>query len=193
MLEIASVTAALRSVLTNGLIRHSGATGLGDVTVTVLPPDRVSVGSEEPNQLNLFMYRVTPHSALKNARGAIADAGVKSRTIAFDLHYLLTAYGAQDYNSEILLGCAVQLLSGTPVLNCDALPATAESPARTRGSAGPRAGLAPAELAREAVDIRITPQFLSSEEMSKLWSSLQARYRPSLAYEVSPVTMSLER
>ena len=35
--------------------------------------------------------------------------------LALNLHYLLTAYGAQDFNAEILLGYAMQLLHETPV------------------------------------------------------------------------------
>jgi hypothetical protein len=33
---------------------------------------------------------------------------------------------------------------------------------------------------------------MSFEEMSKLWSVLQARYRPSVTYEVAAVPMPLE-
>ena len=51
---IAATTAVLRDVLANGLIRYSGVTRLGDVNVSVLPPDRVTVGADEPNQVNLF-------------------------------------------------------------------------------------------------------------------------------------------
>jgi hypothetical protein len=35
--------------------------------------------------------------------------------------------------------------------------------------------------------IKICPQILSTEEMSKLWSAMQAHYRPTAAYQVSVV------
>jgi hypothetical protein len=54
-----------------------------------------------------------------------------------------------------------------------------------------RAALASSGLADGVDRLRVTQQFLSFEEMSKLWSVLQARYRPSVTYEVSAVRMSL--
>jgi hypothetical protein len=58
------------------------------------------------------------------------------------------------------------------------------SPART--------ALASADVIGLGDRIRMTQQFLTFEEMSKLWSVLQARYRPSVTYEVSAVGVSLE-
>ena len=188
-LEIASVSAALRSVLANGLIRYAGVTGLGDVTVSVLPPDRITVGTDEPNQLNLFLYRVTPHSALRTARGGISSAGLTPRTVAFDLHYLVTAYGAEDYSCEILLGSAVHILSATPVLKRELRRAPLQPP---RGRSRSSAAVATVDVVSDVREVKITPQFLTVEDLSKLWSALQARYRPSMAYEVSEVVMSLE-
>jgi hypothetical protein len=42
-------------------------------------------------------------------------------------------------------------------------------------------------LADRVERIRIEPTFLNSEEMSKLWSALQAKFRPSATYKVSAV------
>jgi hypothetical protein len=38
--------------------------------------------------------------------------------------------------------------------------------------------------------IKISPQFLSVEEISKLWSVLQVKYRLSMTYQVSAVIMN---
>jgi hypothetical protein len=193
-LAIASITAVLRDLLANGLIRYSNVTRLGDVNVTVLPPDRITVGADEPNQLNLFMYRVAPHSKLGRRASARppADGAREPASIGLDLHYLLTAYGAQDFHSEILLGSAVHLLSGTPLLTreivSDALQASTKG---QKGMSPARAALASSGIADGVDRLRVTQQFLSFEEMSKLWSVLQARYRPSVAYEVSAVRMRL--
>jgi len=40
--------------------------------------------------------------------------------------------------------------------------------------------------------LRITPEFLSTEDMSKFWTSTLAHYRPSAAYEVSVVLIQAE-
>jgi hypothetical protein len=193
-LAIASVTAVLRDLLANGLIRYSSVTRLGDVNVSVLPPDRITVGSEEPNQLNVFMYALEPHAALRRATPK-TDGENSGQRLTLDLHYLVTAYGAQDYHSEILLGCAVHLLGSTPVLTRDII----RDALRTSSQKGQKASLSPARTALASSDIideeatiRVTQQFLTFEEMSKLWSVLQARYRPSVTYEVSAVGVSLE-
>ena len=55
-----------------------------------------------------------------------------------------------------------------------------------------RAALIESGLSDQVQEIKITPQFLSFEDMSKLWSMFQARYRPSLTYEISAVTMAVE-
>jgi hypothetical protein len=192
-LAIASLTAVLRDLLANGVMQFSGVMSLGDVNVSVLPPDRITVGTEEPNQLNLFMYAVAPHAVLRKSPQP-AGGNRPTPTLALDLQYLVTAYGTHDYHSEILLGCAVHLLGSTPVLTRDVMRDTLQrSPTRNA-----RTSLSPARLALDRssiVDqegrITLTQQFLSFEEMSKLWSVLQARYRPSVVYEVSAVCIPL--
>ena len=67
-LAIAAVTAVLKDLLNNGLIDHNvtGAVG-GNVTVSALPPDRVfAPGTQEGNQLNLFLYQVAPNVGWRN-------------------------------------------------------------------------------------------------------------------------------
>jgi hypothetical protein len=194
-LAIASITAVLRDLLANGLIRYASVMRLGDVNVSVLPPDRITVGSEEPNQINVFMYGVAPHSSLRRNAPPRQGGATALAPLALDLHYLVTAYGAQDYHSEILLGCVVHLLGSTPVLTReimrDALQTS--STKHQKSSMSPaRAALAASDVVDAGDRIRITQQFLSFEEMSKLWSVLQARYRPSVTYEVSAVGVSLE-
>ena len=62
-LAIAGVTAALKDLLNDGLLNHD-LSSVGSFAVTALPPDRVTVGENEPNQLNLFLYQVTPNVAI---------------------------------------------------------------------------------------------------------------------------------
>ena len=197
-LAIASVTAVLKDLLGNALIQYSTATRLGDVSVSVLPPDRITVGTEESSQLNLFLYRVTPHTVLREAWSTNGDKTVKSNStsprLTLNLHYLLTAYGALDFHEEVLLGCAAHLFGSIPVLTRDLIRRALDPGARNgKNIVSPvRAALAESNLDNQLEEIRITPQFLSFEDMSKLWSMLQARYRPSLTYEVSAITMAIE-
>ena len=112
-LALAAVTAVLKDLLNNGLIDHNvtGAIG-GNVTVTALPPDRVfAPGAPESSQLNLFLHQVTPNASWRNvglpSRGGRGER-LSNPPLALDLHYLLTAYGAEDFHAEILLGyCSI--------------------------------------------------------------------------------------
>jgi hypothetical protein len=187
-LALASVTALLKDLLENGLASASVTAQIGgDATVSALPPDRVGSGADEKAQLNVFLYHVTPYTKM---RLDSAKPGNGQRRLALELHYLLTAYGAQDYQTEILLGHALQLLHESPVLSRERIRSSLQAISHTRDRRvipAPQAALANSALGDQLEDITITPEFLSTEEVSKLWSALQAKYRPSATYKVSAV------
>jgi len=192
-LAIAGVTAVLRDLLNNGLIDHSVSGTLGNaVTVSALAPDRVMAGNgAEPTQLNLFLYHVTPNQGWRNERLPSRDGSGRTRLsnppLALDLHYLLSAYGAEDLHAEILLGYAMQLLHETPVLSRNAIT-TALNPSPPLGTLPPALqALAECGLADQLEQIKITPEHLNTEEVSKLWTAVQAHYRPTAAYVVTVV------
>jgi hypothetical protein len=193
-LAIASVTAVLRDLLHNGLIDQDVSANIGgDVKVTALPPDRITTGDHEQSQINLFLYQVTPNAGWRNFGLPSRDGrgeSIAAPPLALDLHYLLSAYGAQDFHAEILLGYAMQLLHETPVLGRDAirtaLGATTLVDA-TDGLPATLAALSTSALADQVEQIKIAPQTLNTEETSKLWTALQARYRAAAAYHVSVV------
>lgn len=98
-LAIAAVTAFLKSLLENGLVDEGVNASIGgDAVVSVLPPDRITTGSDERPQLNLFLHQATPHASLRSG-----ERSGQRTMLGLDLHYLLTAYGAQDLQIEILL------------------------------------------------------------------------------------------
>jgi hypothetical protein len=197
-LAIAAITATLRNLLGNGLAASPDVESVGDVTVSALPPDRVTTGTEEHNQLNLFMYRVGPHTRLSNTtttKRGVPEKGEQEHQsrLALNLYYLVTAYGAQDFHADILLGCAMKFFLKTPVLSREMIREAlgSGSSKKTKGLLPPaQAALAKSDLADQIEEVRLTPKFLDSEESSKLWSALQARYRPSISYEVSAVIIN---
>ena len=66
-LAIASVTAVLKNLLDNGIIDDQVvATTVGNVRVSTLAPDLISLDSNAPSRLNLFLYQVTPNSGWRN-------------------------------------------------------------------------------------------------------------------------------
>jgi len=198
-LALAAVTAVLRDLLNNGLIDHDITGALGsNVTVTALPPDTIAVDAANARpQLNLFLHQVTPNAGWRN-EGLPSRAGGGARLsnppLALDLHYLLTAYGAAELQSEVLLGYAMHLLHETPVLDRQAIR-TALAGGTVDGSILPPAfqALAAADLADQVEQIKIIPETLSTEEMSKLWSAMQAHYRPTAAYHLSVVLIEAQR
>lgn len=190
-LAIAAVTAVLKDMLNNGFVNHDLST-VGSFSVTALPPDRITTGTQEPNQLNLFLYQVTPNQGWRNVGLPSRDSGGERLTnppLALDLHYLMTAYGSQDFNAEILFGYAMQILHETPVVTRKDIRTALGSPAPVGSGIlpSPFGSLSALDLADQVEQIKITPHYLATEELSKLWTAMQARYRQSMAYQVSVV------
>ena len=199
-LSIAAVTAVIKDLLENGLVSDAIATSIGDVIVTALPPDRISVGGDERPQINLFLYQVTQN---RNADWGSAEfRGKKTRSIselrslnpplALNLHYLLTAYGAKDFQAELLLGYAMHLLHKTPVMSRDLVETSLQNASKVSTSSALSQALTLVsipDLARQIGQIKIGTEFFSMEDTSKLWSSLQTNYRPSAAYQVSSISI----
>ncbi len=193
-LAIAGVTTVLRDLLNDGLINHDVTSVLGKtVKVSALPPDQVTpANGAENTQLNLFLHQVSPNLGWRNEGLPSRDGSGRNRLtnppLALDLHYLLSAYGAEDLHTDILLGYGMQLLHETPVLSRSAI-ATALNPSPPLGTALPPAlqALAECGLAEQIEQIKVTPENMSKEEMSKLWTAVQSHFRPSAAYLVSVV------
>lgn len=195
-LAIAAVTASLKDLLNEGLLNHD-LSAIGSFSVTAQPPDRITTGTTEANQLNVFLYQVSANPGWRNVGLPSADArGARlgHPPLALDLHYLLTAYGAQDTNAEVLLGFAMQLLHETPVLTREQLRTVLANPSPVHGNILPGlfGSLSALDLADQVELIKITPVYLSSDELSKLWTAMQARYRSSMAYLVSVVLIQAE-
>ena len=199
-LAIAGVTAVLRDRLNDGLVNHTVAGLIGNtVTVSVRAPDRViPADGTESTQLNLFLYRVAPNPAWRNAGLPAYDPDGRHRTgnppLALDLHYLLSAYSGGDLHAEILLGYAMQLMHEFPVITREMIR-TALTPSPDVGVFLPPAlrALSDCGLADQVELLRITPLTIDTEDVSRLWSATQSSYRPSAAYQVSVVLIEASR
>jgi len=193
-LGLASVSVVLVDLLNNGLIDHDvGSTVGGRITVSALPPDRVLPSNgTEATQLNLFLHHVTPNMGWRNVgqptRNSRGDR-VANPPLALDLHYLMSAYGEKDFYAEILLGFGMQLFHEHPVLSRDEIATALAPPTPTTPSSLPDSlkDISKSELADQVELIKITPEPLSTEEISKIWTAFQTHYRATAAYSVSVV------
>lgn len=187
---IAGVSAVLRNLLNIGLGRLD-LTALGNWSVSTLPPDRALPNNDsERNQIDLFMYHATANQGWANvglpslpSRDATGQR-LTNPPLALDLHYLLIAYGKEEFHAETLLGAAMQILHENPVLTRAFISQTFNPP----GSPPPEITMvAGSGLADQVELIKISPQPLNTEELSKLWTAFQSRYRPTAAYCLSVV------
>lgn len=192
-LAIAAVTAVLKDLLDNALVDHSVSSTLsGNVEVTAVAPDRINLDTLAGPRLNLYLYRVTPNQGWRNA--ALPSQSVDGRRLsnpplALNLHYMLTAYASNDFEAEILLGYGMQLLHEVPVLTREAIRTTLATPSPVDGAIlpPPLNSLAASALADQVELVKITPDLMTTEEISKLWAAFQATYRPTAAYRASVV------
>jgi hypothetical protein len=198
-LAIAGVTQVLRDLLNDRFVNMNVAGDIGQsVTVSTMPPDKVvQQNSVEVTQLNLFMRHVTPNLGWRNeglpARDGLGRGRLNNPPLALNLHYLVSAYGAADLHAEILLGHAMQLLHENPVIPREAIRLALQPPPDAAGTLPPwLRALRDSGLQDQIEQLRITPELLNTEEMSKFWTSTLTHYRPSAAYEVSVVLIQAE-
>jgi len=176
-LAVAAVTETLVKLL-DPWIHADG--DLADTRVTALPPDKARDGGTT-NQLNVFLYNASMNPAWRNM--PLPDQARPNETspppLPLNLYYLLTAYGRdnQDDFAHRVLGRAMILLHDHALLGADEI----------------KAALQNNDLWQQVERVRITPQPLTIDEMSKLWTTFQTQYRISVAYEVGVVLVESGR
>ncbi len=168
---IATVTAVLQHMLVQ-------VTPGADITTK---PPGTARNNGNGNQLNLFLYATRVNTAFSNGPmpGQVSRGESGTPPLALILKYLITAYGANDddISGQGLMGQAMSTLHDHPVMG----PSDIE-------------GIAPdSDLQNQIERLRITPDPLSLDDMSKLWNSFQTEYRLSTGYEVSVVLIDSNR
>lgn len=198
VLAIAAVTQVLKDLLNNALIDGDASQALGaDFTVTALPPDRVVAeqASDQGTHLNLFLHRITPNAAMRNT-----DLPTRTRDgqmvcrprLAIDLHYILTAVASEELHAEILLGYAMQLFHEIAILPREQIRSALEISGMDQILPQAFDLIRASDLADQIELLKITPHPLSMDDMSKMWTALQASYRTTVAYDVSLVLIERE-
>ncbi len=183
-LAFAVVTECLKSLLHDGLSLVSNV--IGDYNVTSLAPDLITASNLDKNQLNVFLYQITPNGALRNAdlpTRASAGEQIRRPVLAVDLHYLITAYSKNESQAEIMLGQASHLLHDRPLFTQSDVRSMETKWAVETDQFLKK--IAESGLSEQMEMVRVVPQAQSTEELSKLWSAFQTHYRPTIAYLAS--------
>ena len=172
-LAIAAVTKTLLNLITHGVSEMPGQ------KVTALPPEKARKASED--QINIFLYHTPLNAAWRNRDmpRQIRPGETGQPPLGLNLHYLITGYGKDDEDilGQKWLGKAMSILHDHPVLGAKEI----------------KDALAASDLQDQIERVRITPQSISSDEMSKLWTAFQAPYRISMAYEVDVILIESMR
>ena len=190
-LAVAGVSAVLKWMLSNALTSGGPSTILtGATSITALSPDLVQTGAEEQPQLNLFMYYASLNADYRNFGLPSRDSQgrlVSNPPLALNLHYLVSAYGKNEFDAEIILAWAMQMFHDNPVLSRQTIESSLEAMA-SGGSPSPEVLLlSGTTLADQFEIIKITPEALSNDEISNLWMAFETHYRPTTSYQVSVV------
>jgi hypothetical protein len=188
-LAVAGVSAILKQTLIDALAVN-GPSSILDMAkpVTVGPPDLVVTGTEEPVQLNLFMYYASQNPAFRNMCLPSVDSQgnkLSNPPLALNLHYLVSAYGKSEFDAEIILGWAMKVFHENPVYSQSAI---GNLLAEMSGSSAPEVMLlVQTTLASQVESIKVTPESLSNEEIARLWMAFQTHYRTTTSYQVTVV------
>ena len=181
-IAIAAVTATLRNVLQGAV---NAATPAFTATVATLnPADKKTTAPF----VNIFLYHVTSNAALRNVdvpTRTASGGAVQRPQAALNLHYLISCVADDSmFGSQRLLGTVVSTLQSQPMLTRQLI---ADS-LKTVGADPSLAFLKQSDLASAVDLVKLTPEHLSTEEMSKIWSVLfQIPYVLSVSYVASVV------
>jgi hypothetical protein len=199
-LAIAGVTAVLKDLLNDGLINHQILPLVGQFAVSAQPLDRLAAqeNANPSNRLNLFLYRIARNTGWSPERLPSRSPGGERLTnpyLALDLYYLLSAYGKDDLQAEILLGYGVFLLHENPVLGRDQIRESLQPPSPIGGAILPKpfSDLDAQELADQLEQIKISPLPLELSDLSALGSAYSSGLRTSAAYRVGVVLIEAKQ
>lgn len=174
-----SSSAALATV--TATLQHLLSVAAPGVAVTTQPPSTARTDNNG-RQLNIFLYSMHYNAAFSNAPMPHASRSGEQAfpPLPLVLKYLITAYGANDddISGQQVMGQAMSLLHDHPLL-----------------SRADIEGVNPDSSLQQQIErVRITPDRLTLDDMSKLWASFQsAEYRLSIGYEVSVVLIESNR
>ncbi|MFI6664858.1 Pvc16 family protein [Streptomyces sp. NPDC050481] len=132
-------------------------------------------------RVGVHLYRTTRNAALSVDEYATRSAAGEVRrtpTAVLDLHYLLTFRGIEPYQSEQLLALCAAGLGAVTDLSPELIALATASHPEIAGN----------DLAQAAERVRVTPEALPLDEISRLWALYSpGAFTVTLAYAAGPV------
>lgn len=181
-LAVATVSAALQRLLTPVV---SAAVGGAEVWV-----DRSDV-KRQKSGVNIYMYRSSIDPVWRNeelpARRDDGTLRVRPR-IATSLHYLLTFHGKDnEMVPQRLMGATLATLHTRPIITTQLIDDVTSEAGQPQGM---HKFLALNDLVDAEEQVRVSPDPMSLDELSKLWSVFfQSPYQLSATYRASAVLL----
>jgi hypothetical protein len=186
---LAATTQMLRSVLldaTSTLWAKLGSTP----SISAVPPDRIA--TEEGDQLNVFLYRTSLNPGWRDAGLPVRAANGSRLTqppLALDLHYVISAHCKADLHAELLMGASMEALHGMSVLTASAISKYYSQTTPPGITPDVWTLVSTAQLDQQPEQVTVSFENMSIDDISKLWSVLGEKYRPSAAYLVTVVLL----
>lgn len=160
---LGAVGRSLRTQLLDGIDIHP------NVNVTLLAPDETASNTR---RINLFLYRISEHPQLRNSGSRLRPGTVDvldAPPLSLVLSYLVTAYATNDpatgnTEAHAILGEVLRVFHQQPVIPAEALDD---------------------DLLDASEQLKVILAPLDPDDISRVWSTFDAPYRLSVAYEVS--------
>lgn len=187
---IAAVTLTLRNLL-EPVKELSDASVIGSFPVDIAPTAEIVVNNlpldeaydfdNAKNQVNIFLYHVEHSANWRNMEipGKTKNGESGYPPLGLNLYYIITAYGQNNNEiiGHLLLGKVMSILHDHPVFSRQEIQVAF-----------------PDSFLHEQIErVRITPQPISLDDISKLWTGFQTQYKLSIAYQVSVVLIESKR
>ena len=130
-------------------------TSIGRVRAQDMPASDTSV------RVLIFLYRASMNQHLRNV-GRTSDPRMHPVPLSVDLHYLVSFWAKSGENEQLVLAWTMRQLHDVPVLDSSIL---------SREAAWTSEDL-----------IQLIPEEIETEEMMRIWDTLEPNYRLSLSY-----------
>ena len=164
VLAIYSVGAALISNLKDRYAllqdKPAGNCGFRLLSSDDLTKEEPSFMGEFPTTLSLYLHRVTINDNVRNA-SQLPSRSYSKAPLGVDLHFLMTAWATTSLNEHAILAWSMQQFHQHSLLDASYLSLADWNPEDT---------------------VQILPTDLSTEDIMRIWDSLQPSYRLSVAY-----------